>query len=120
MSALVRSLQKGAKVKGKRPLGQPIYLEGKPEGDKSMSVKRLNEKLCIVMHRKSCVQERGKAGFAEPKLPTVEGRTRRSRAVTAPLSYRHFNGVLRTPWTVGTGITNPGEEANGSLNTLNV
>jgi hypothetical protein len=69
----------------------------------SISGKRLNEKLCIVMHRKSCVQVRGEAEFAEPKHPTVEGRTHHSIAVVVPLSYHHFNRMLGTLWTVGTG-----------------
>jgi hypothetical protein len=73
-----------------------------------------------VMHCKSCVQVRGEAEFAEPKHPTVECRTHRNIAATVPLSYHHFNLMMGTLWTVGTGVTNPGKEANGRLNTLNV
>jgi len=41
-----------------------------------MSEKRLNEKVCIVTHRKPCAH--GQAEFAEPKSPTVKPNTHRS------------------------------------------
>jgi hypothetical protein len=40
-----------------------------------MSEKRLNENVCIMMHRKSCAY--GEAEFAEPKSPTVKCSLRR-------------------------------------------
>jgi hypothetical protein len=52
------------------------YLEGKPKEDKSMALKRLNQKVCMAMHRESCMH--GEAVFAEPKFPTVESYARRS------------------------------------------
>jgi len=41
-----------------------------------MSEKRLNENVCIMMHRKSCAY--GQAEFAEPKSPTVKCSAHRS------------------------------------------
>jgi hypothetical protein len=41
-----------------------------------MSEKRLNENVCIMMHRKSCAY--GEAEFAEPKSPTVKCSAHRS------------------------------------------
>jgi hypothetical protein len=45
----------------KHLLGQPTNLEGKPEGERSLSVKRLSAKGCSVRGRKSCTHERGEA-----------------------------------------------------------
>jgi hypothetical protein len=52
------------------------YLAGKPKEDNSMALKWLNQKVCMVKCRKSCMH--GEAVFAEPKFPTVQPYARRS------------------------------------------
>ena len=44
-------------------------LAGKPKEDKSMAIKRISQKVCMVMRRKSCMH--GEAAFAEPEFPTM-------------------------------------------------
>ena len=44
----------GREVESTRPLGHPTDLAPKGKGENSMSGTRLNEKVCIARHRKSC------------------------------------------------------------------
>lgn len=46
-------LPNGSEVESNRPQGHPAYLTGKPKGETSMLGKRINAKVCSVMHRKS-------------------------------------------------------------------
>ena len=45
---------KGDEVESNQPQGHPTYLMRKLKGENSMSGKRLNGKVCSMMHRKSC------------------------------------------------------------------
>lgn len=57
-----------------------------------MSEKRLNENVCIMMHRKSCAY--GEAEFAEPKSPTVKCSAHRSiREAMTPQYVRSGSGT---------------------------
>ena len=51
-------------------LGQPIYLAGKPKGDKSMSEKQVSTKVCSVVRPASPVRM-VKPELDEPKFPVV-------------------------------------------------
>jgi hypothetical protein len=57
VSVLMRLLSKRAEGRKQNLLRQLTYLELKGKGEISMSGKRLNKKVGIVMCRKSCPQE---------------------------------------------------------------
>jgi hypothetical protein len=76
---------KEQKVEGNYLLGHPPNLVGKPKGEKSMVEKRISQKVCMMMYRKSCPHEllaqrtEVKPTLAELKGPMVKGYAHRSR-----------------------------------------
>src|SRR5437763_1438140 len=54
VSARTRLLRRSRRSRAKNLLGQLTYLASKDKGDNSMSVTRINAKVCSVTHRKSC------------------------------------------------------------------
>jgi hypothetical protein len=52
----------------KYSLGRLSYLASKDKGENSMVGKRLNRKVCMVMCRKSCVQEVSQEIVVKPEL----------------------------------------------------
>ena len=71
VSAAVRLLHRSRRLRTRNLLGRPTYLALKDKGENSMSETRLNQKVCMVMHRKSCAQRKVKPELVKPKFPVV-------------------------------------------------
>ena len=67
-SALSELPQRSRESRVKYSLGRLSYLASKDKGENSMVGKRLNQKVCMVKCRKSCVQEVSQEIVVKPEL----------------------------------------------------
>src|SRR6266702_4348273 len=85
-----RFLPQGDEVESKGPQGHPTDLARKLKGERSMLGKRINRKVCTVMHRKSCA-------YGETRIGSTQGSSCICQGYRGPISNQQGGNGCQRP-----------------------